>query len=264
VATNNSKQSNATTSTVTTATATTSKADRKKVAKKKVLTEQELAGIPDHDIRTKFPDIFSAAFNNYDKEKYAHIIKNYCEEELLVIYDYVGFNPYNWAKYLEVRGRETVVVFWDALLTSFPDSIFQIHATKYKVLPNDYTAVVCSFSFKGTKMYNLTGVDNNLDESVVVSFEKLAVSGVPAHGGLPQSGKVMASLAANAGENSPVNPQSSRPLALETNILTSMFVTLFGTLTFYVNPGKKIYRMSFVHSLKPEGTQLTGVYSGGP
>jgi hypothetical protein len=260
VSTINSKQSNATGSTAATAAITgRPEVGRKKVTKKKIVTEQERAGIPDHDIRTKFPDIFCTAFNNYDREKYAHIIKNYCEEELLVIYDYVGFNPYNWPKYLEVRGRDTVVVFWDTLLTSYPDSIFQIHATKYKVLPNDFTAVVCSFSFKGTKIYNMTGVDNNFDESVVVSFEKLAVSGAPKLGGFAQAGKIMASLAANAGENSPVNPQSSRPLELETNNLRSMFVTVFGTLTFYVNPNKKIYRMSFVHSMKPEGTQLAGI-----
>lgn len=226
-----------------------------KAVKKKVTTKKNLQSfIKGNDIRARYPDIFSQIFNNYDKLSFSRIMNNYCENDLLVIYEYVGsVNPFG-PNYLEVRGLEAVVVFWDSLLTSIPDSLFESFTPKFKILPNDFTSIVCPFSFKGTKMYEISGIDENSERSVVVSLEKASLGS--------GAGKVITSLASNVGENSPVDPQTSKPMYLETGKITAKYVHLVGTLTFYVNPNKKIYRISFVHSLKPSEVSLCSADQG--
>jgi len=265
--------------TSTGSTSTTAKPPVKKKASVKKTPSGAQPVINGSDIRARYPEIFSQIFNNYDKLSFSRIMNNYCEDDLLVIYEYVGgINPYG-PSYLEVRGLEAVVVFWDSLLSSIPDSLFEVFTTKFKVLPNDFTSIVCTFSFKGTKMYEISGVDENSERSVVVSFEKMSIgseggdgdsvstgTGTGSGSGVANGrGSVISSLASNVGENSPVDARTSKPLRLQTNKLSVLFVHYIGTLTFYVSPNKKIYRISFVHSLKPSEVPVSsdaGGYSG--
>lgn len=199
--------------------------------------------VSDNDIRRKYPTIFSEAFNNFDRFEFGEILKLYCEDDLLAIYEFVGHNPFGSPRYMEVRGRETVVTFWDSLFTTIPDSVFNVHSTKYKVLPNDYTSITCAFSFRGTKVYNIAGVENNTSKNVVITAEKsrLVASVVP--------GESLPVL--DEQSNSSVHRgESPQDCAVERTNMISTFVTIIGTLTFYVNSNRKIYRISFVHSVK--------------
>lgn len=204
--------------------------------------------LTDRDIRTRFATLFCDAFNNFDKVYFGQILKNYCEEDLLVIYEYVGVNPYNSPNYMEVRGFDTVAVFWDGLLTSIPDSLFEIHSTKYKILPNDFTSIVCTFSFVGTKVFQLTGVDGAADRNVVISSE---ASGPRDSSSSASRGRVVASTVADRNAQLSSNDSAeAAAFAVEKSQMLSIKITVIGTLTFYVNPNKKIYRISFVHSMK--------------
>lgn len=195
------------------------------------------------DIRRKYPTIFAEAFNNFDKLEFGEILKLYCEDDLLAIYEFVGHNPFGSPRYIEVRGRETVVAFWDSLFTTIPDSVFNVHTTKYKVLPNDFTSITCAFSFRGTKVYNMAGVENNTSKNVVISAEdsKLVASVVP--------GECLPVL--DEQSNSSVHSgESPQDFTVERSKMISTFVTIIGTLTYFVNSNRKIYRISFVHSVK--------------
>lgn len=199
--------------------------------------------VSDNDVRRKYPTIFSEAFNNFDRFAFGEILKLYCEDDLLAIYEFVGHNPFGSPRYIEVRGRETVVAFWDNLFTTVPDSVFNLHSTKYKVLPNDYTSITCAFSFRGTKVYNMAGVENNSAKNVVIATEKskLVASVVP--------GEQLPTL--DEQSNSSVHSgESPQDCTVEKSKMISTFVTIIGTLTFYVNSNRKIYRISFVHSVK--------------
>lgn len=213
--------------------------------------------LTDRDIRTRFANMFSSAFNNFDKDYFVQILRNYCEEDLLVIYEYVGVNPYNSPNYIEVRGFETVAVFWDGLLTTIPDSLFEIHSTKYKILPNDFTSIVCTFSFGGTKVYGLKGIDGTANRNVIVSCDRASASSSSSSPRSPRScdSKDAEPARVMAGTVSERNSQlttmgDSEAFLVERSEMMSMKITVVGTLTFYVNPSKKIYRISFVHSVK--------------
>jgi len=200
-----------------------------------------------NDVRSKYATIFAEAFNNFDKIEFKEILKQYCELDLFVIYELIGLNPLGSPKYIEVRGLDTVVSFWDSLFTTIPDSVFNVHSTKYKVLPNDYTSIVCAFSFRGTKVYNMAGVENNTAKNVMITQDPQAATS-----------KLVASVV--AGTNIPEldlhsnactrESTSSQDFSIERSKMISTFVTVLGTLTFYVNSNKKIYRISFVHSVK--------------
>lgn len=214
-----------------------------------------------NDIRSRYSEIFCEAFNNFDKTIFSQLMRDYCEQELLVIYEYVGVNAYNSPKYLEVRGLDTVAVFWDSMLTSMPDSLFVVYSTKYKILPNHYTSIVCTFSFKGTKVYELKGLNEELrEQNVVLSTEQpspvrpsvlqgsdnqvIVTSFKP-----PSSSPVPD---AEKGKKRLIKQENAREQAfdIERSELISKYITVIGTLTYYVNPSKKIYQMSFVHSVK--------------
>lgn len=224
----------------------------------------------ENDIRGKYADIFCEAFNDFDKTSFAQLMRDHCEESLVVVYEYVGVNPYGTPNYIEVRGFDTVVVFWDGLLTAIPDSLFQVHHTKYKVLPNEYTSIVCSFSFVGTKVYELKGIsEENKEQNVVVSLSP----GGTTTGALQDPDSQLTVTAYKSGHNDQDNTSLSSgeenngkrnlmptdevheesfaaPVLVERSELISKKITIIGTLTYYVNPNKKIYQMSFVHSMK--------------
>jgi len=50
--------------------------------------------------------------------------------------------------------------------------------------------------------------------------------------------------------NSVHSGESPQDCTVERSNMISTFVTIIGTLTFYVNSNRKIYRISFVHSVK--------------
>jgi hypothetical protein len=228
------------------------KPEKKKViTKKNVATDSKAAGLSDDDIRTKYARIFCEIFNDFERESFSAIVQNYCEPELLVIYEFVGDNPYGGPSYIEVRGLDTVVMFWDNVLKTIPDALFVIHATKYKVLPNGFTSIVCSFTFKGTKVYTMPGLEVHNDEKVIVSIDKMSLGG--GESPMPQGeNKMIATLPPAGGEpNSPVNASGETwSCDIERSKMISTAMSVVGTLTFYVNPEKKIYRISFVHSIR--------------
>lgn len=199
------------------------------------------------DLRSQYAGIFAQAFNNFDKVEFGGILNKYCDQDLLVVYELIGPNPFNSPKYLEVRGVDTVLVFWESLFTTIPDSLFTVHSTRYKVLPNDYTSVVCAFSFQGTKVYNMAGVENNTSKNVVITQDAQA-----------PKGKLIASVVAQDKlheldlHHNDIHREGSshQDFSVQRSKMISTAVTILGTLTFYVNADQKIYRIAFVHSVK--------------
>lgn len=229
------------------------KAESKKPVAKKanVSSDRDCGGLSSNDIRTKYAEMFVNVMNDFDREAFVGMEKKYCVEDLLVIYEMVGLNPYGGPSYIEVRGVSAVAHFWENVLSTIPDALFVIHNTKYKVLPNDFMSIVCSFTFQGTKVYRMPGIEQyGNDEKVVVSMQQLSVGDASAGTGAA-SGMVV-QLPQNDDENSPVRTDiAAAPVRIERSKMCSTDLAVVGTLTYYVNPDKKIYRMSFVHSLKP-------------
>jgi hypothetical protein len=245
-------------SSLTDSSVSTIKAEKKKaVTKKNAATDSKTAGLSDDDIRTKYARIFCEIFNDFERESFSAIVRNYCEPDLLVIYEFVGDNPYGGPSYIEVRGLDTVVLFWDSVLKTIPDALFVIHATKYKVLPNSYISIVCSFTFRGTKVYMIPGLEVHVDEKVIVSIEKMSLGdgAAPAPQG---EGKMIATLPTSGEQNSPVDASGATwSCDIERSKMISTAMSVVGTLTFYVNPEKKIYRISFVHSIRTAESSVT-------
>mmetsp|Transcript_17302 Transcript_17302/g.29272 ORF Transcript_17302/g.29272 Transcript_17302/m.29272 type:complete len:207 (+) Transcript_17302:381-1001(+) len=123
------------------------------------------------DIRIQYPSLFSDIFNNFDKVVFSRLLRDCCEEDCVVLYEYIGrSNPYG-PMHVEVRQLDAILAFWDGMLSAIPDSMFTIHGTRMKILPNKFSSVVCNFTFTGTKVYAMAGMDQNAhkDTTVLVS-----------------------------------------------------------------------------------------------
>lgn len=50
---------------------------------------------------------------------------------------------------MQIFGIDAVAIFWGTLFNAIPDSLFVVHESKLRVLPNGFTALVCKFTFTG-------------------------------------------------------------------------------------------------------------------
>lgn len=191
--------------------------------------------LPLDDIRMKIADIFGDAYNNWDRESFAKVMKLYVEEDCRLLYQFRGHrNPLGPSR-TEIYGRDAILTFWDCLFASIPDSLFTAYPSKIKVLPNEYSSIVCPFTFVGTKLFNLNGID---DWS---HLEKVEVR--------PEIGTTSTSFRVIP-DKPDVVATAEVSFGLNTEQMVSQRITLLGTVTYHMNPQKKIYKLSVIHAIK--------------
>mmetsp|Transcript_92251 Transcript_92251/g.180731 ORF Transcript_92251/g.180731 Transcript_92251/m.180731 type:complete len:343 (+) Transcript_92251:128-1156(+) len=210
------------------------------------------------DVRTKYIEIFADMLNNFEKSTFPTLAGKYCTNDLIVIWEVVGENPYGHPSYMEVRGVETFSKFWENVTHMVPDALFRIHSTKYKVLPNNYISIVSGYTFAGTKMYGMRGIEMH-DEKVVISMGKPDVinDGTSSKFHFNSGNSNGDSLVASRPEEDDDDikstssvPNSKHACDVEYSNLIGLSMSIIGTLTLYVNPENKVHRISFVYSMR--------------
>lgn len=212
--------------------------------------------IPDDDIRRRLAPIFADAYNKCDASLFDQLLVKYSIPDCVVVYKYAGGNNPYGVNYAEIIGREAVVAFWDTLFCSIPDAIFELHETKIRLLSTDFCSIGCKFVFTGTKLFRMSTDDL---EAVKYSRDGKKTAIESACKALNQSEASASTTSSTSPVPVPVDvsvdSQSEaavkpKDVTLGPTLDQSIDVTLIGTLTFFVNPEKQIYKFEFIHCVK--------------
>ena len=200
--------------------------------------------IPEDDIRRRIAPIFADAFNKCDKSIFEDLLNKYATQDCMIVYRYVGNeNPYG-SSYVEAMGREAIAALWDTLFCSIPDSIFELHETKIRILATDFSSISCKFVFTGTKLFHISG-----DDHQAVHYTSATSSGNNS-----DSGAAIINSPENMDRKSPSSVGGKEILTtdatLGSSLKQSMNVTLVGTLIFYVNPDNHVHKFEFAFCMK--------------
>lgn len=187
--------------------------------------------IPPGDIRRKYSQIFADAFNDCDKSGLLELLRRYSTEDVYCVYKYIGNKcPYGNNYFLELAGAEVIANFWDIAFCSIPDSIYELHETKIRILPNGCSAIVAKFIFTGTKVCKMSLDDHH---TVVYSSDgKMRTSGEDEI----QPTKV------------DVIHQKPEQMLVDSVLKASTAVSAVGTVTYFTNPEHRIYKYAFVYT----------------
>lgn len=231
--------------------------------RKKEVNLVSTSKIPKDDVRRCIPSVFKEAFNSCEKDKFHNILKKYCVEGCSAMYKYVGTNnPFSSSDHTEVLGLDAVSAFWESIFNAVPDSLFDIVETKFRLLPNKKSSIVCKFLYSGTKVFRLCTDEKNCiiytsnvgevlqqcpavttaDTDAVVA----ATSSICSSDGPPQV------LMAEVQRANPtrIDPETQKLFNLGTYLAQPQKVAIIGTLTFYTDANNKICRFEFIFSVK--------------
>jgi hypothetical protein len=70
------------------------------------------------DVRAQCSRIFSTAFNNFDKIDFAKLLDHHCQKDCIIVYEYVGKVSPHGPKYIEIRGLDAILVFYDSMFSA--------------------------------------------------------------------------------------------------------------------------------------------------
>jgi hypothetical protein len=182
-----------------------------------------------NDIRWQISNIFTHAYNTCDRQGLLYHLTTYCTPDVSCVYKYIGNQSPYGPMYIELFGIEAVINYWDLVFCAIPDSVFENHATKIRMLPNGKAAIVTKYMFTGTKLCDIVTQDR---KEVWIS------SSVPNHTRASEE---------KYKELPVVKPEE----VLMSEILpVSLPLTIIGTVTYYTNPDTKIYKIEYVHAMR--------------
>ena len=202
--------------------------------------------LPKDDIRRKFASMFIDALNQVDNQMdLDDFIRGFMTEDAFTYFKYVGTIPMNYfSEYIEMIGSESMLKFWKAILEAFPDSIYELHDTNIKVLMNGYSSITLKYTYTGTKVLDLV-TDGSVN--AVIITDNSTSDGKGGHN------VYTFELENENGANRVADRAPTENKMLVGVTAKGERLCTVGTMTFHVNPDKKIYKGEFLHSLKSRG-----------
>lgn len=196
--------------------------------------------IPEDDIRRKLPHVFKETFNSCEKDQMHEFVIKHCTENCCSTFRYIGAgNPFMQASYTEVVGAPALIAYWDSVFCAVPDSLFDIIETKYRLLPNKQTSIVCKFFYSGTKVY---GLCTDFTDSLVYSAASDDAS---------QDSKDRVMIAQVVSRNpTTTNQGTEKPFHPGTYLTEPMNVAVLGTLVLFTDANHKIFRLEYIFCVK--------------
>ncbi|RYG68824.1 hypothetical protein EON64_04285 [archaeon] len=228
---------------------------------------QAYSKIPKNDVRRSYPLIFKDAFNACDGDIFEALLTKHCTENCGAFYRYVGTNnPYGDFDHMEAVGIPAIAAYWGAIFSAVPDSLFDIVETKFRLLPNRQTSIVCKFLYSGTKVYKLATDDT---KSSVIYVQKsgsnagsvdrgdMSVDGVSVDGSDDMNSVAAPTIRTLPGRGEPAkvvfstdDKQDERPFHEGAYMAEPQRVAIIGTFTLYTNNEQKIFRFEFIFSVR--------------
>jgi hypothetical protein len=123
--------------------------------------------IPSSDIRRDYGRLISRAFNTCDKNILEKVLENYCTPDVVCSYKYIGIRfPYG-CEDISIVGAEALLKFWEVIILSAPDGIFQIQESKFRSLGNGTCLNISKYVYHCTKIFWMS-----IDESSKATLYK--------------------------------------------------------------------------------------------
>lgn len=134
------------------------------------------------------------------------------------------------------------MVAFETFIKSTPDCYFDLLSSKIKVFRNGESAIICKFTMVGTRVFEINGLPEGTDDTVVLTkmddseslngqFEKLQVNAE------------ITSRILETNNKKPVKVSTNIRLGLGEVHTVKAPVSIIGTNTLYVNAEKKVFRI---------------------
>jgi hypothetical protein len=137
----------------------------------------QIPGFPDdsafsgchNDTFGKFPLMFCNAYNNFDKMDFERLLQTHCVRNIsLAVVAHTPLVNSDAPQYFEVRGQQTILEFWDNVFIVTPDYTFSTSNVRAAAMSSGANLVVCDYTYSGTKLYRINGLDDNNDLKGVI------------------------------------------------------------------------------------------------
>lgn len=197
--------------------------------------------LDEDDIRIHLSNIFVHGYNTYDSGSLLEMLQTYCTADLICVYKYVGIaSPYG-PMYIELLGMEAVINYWNHVFIAIPDSVFELHETKLRILPNGCCAISSNFIFTGTKILEITPDSH---ESVVYGDSN--------HKSMQHRSSDSVSSTSTTCSTTSCDTHIDGPEGIGISEIREMSLALsiIGTVTYFTNANKKIYKIEYVHCMR--------------
>eukprot|EP01039_Chlorochromonas_danica_P010706 gene10704-11882_t len=216
--------------------------------RKKEITAMNASKIPMDDIRRRYPSIMKDVLNSCDPEKCRALVKNHCVGTLSAMYRYVGNNKTTVATsdHVEIKGCQALCKYWESLCYSIPDGLMDIVETKFRLLPNKQSSIVCKFLYSGTKILRKStdGI------SAVLFSAARESSGAQQRGDIDDGQSLVYYAPLDRDCPDKIDYENKRPFTFDEDLPHPQKVAIIGTLTLFTDSSHKVFRMEFIFSLK--------------
>ena len=237
--------------------------------------------IPMGDIRREYGFLWSRAMNTCDKDILGMCLDKYCTADVTCSYKYVGVRfPYG-CEDINIVGKEALLKFWEIIILSAPDGVFQIQENKFRVLSNGACANISKYVYNCTKIFWMSideaektvlyKKDGDSSKKEVSSFFEqdeanilsASVPKTPLNANVTPASVMgkkpgLSAYRYSAQQHAVPNFSTqkiqvpSEDFGLGGSLETPVRLIFIGTMTLFINPEGRVYKFEFMHSLKPE------------
>ncbi len=122
-------------------------------------------------------------------------------------------------------------------IAAYPDYHYELLGTKIKVLLNGFSCITSQFSFTATKVLNMV---SDVSNTVIVTdpSKKDDING----------GMSMLSFKVDGENRQVVEDEAPTANVLLTGVCKPVKVNLLGTITYYCNPDKLVYKIEVLYA----------------
>lgn len=213
--------------------------------------------MPKDDIRYTYPTRYYAAINSGCKENILAFLRDVAVPEVTFLSKLRTIRKDSYVPaHLEVKGIEGCGVFFEKILTAIPD-VTMVHTdVSIQVFKDGETIIWSKFQIQGSKVFELTGLEEGGNQKVVLSRSTTdSEDGICCDGGSSSSStgvvavpQVLANITSrvvdsSSGETVEVNRR------VDFGVGPSQPATCFqstGTVTFHLNSAGRVYLIASI------------------
>ena len=144
-----------------------------------------------------------------------------------------------------MHGRDSLISVYAMFIKSMPDMCLELHSSTIRVYSNNTSTVICRYTFSGTKVFSIEGLEKNGNQRVVVSTSNKNDELSSKLGKLQLNAKV-----SSMGDDDLIDGSSA---GVEADVKVTMGevnkarpkYAIIGTISFHCNSDKKVFCIDY-------------------
>lgn len=188
------------------------------------------------DPRRKMAPLFAEAFYAGDVDRIGRLIMENCTEDYVLILRHIGSSSPYGLDYVEVIGQSAAIKFWGNFFLAIPDTMYDLLDTRIRISTTGYSTITSKIVVHGTQAMDMVTDTNRV--VIVTNPEETP------------DGRINDDLLAFSVDGEK-NVLDQAPTAKLVGSVKKQHrrLNMVGTVTYYCDPNKKMYRCEFIHSV---------------